>query len=203
MVLPRTIDPSPHDPLLLRPLPPSLPSDPSALVSELASQLHTFIDAEGDVDPILLNTLSAGVRHATRSAQTTVNAGRVHSAEARAGLDAADAELRAVMYELGKVREAIAECDAYVPEYEKLDLVPEDDFLASVEQEVLAGLREYFPSFPIFVTSSSRDYHTSCGFCDQADTQPQTSRRNTTPLPSSVLNPSSQPSWRAKGSSPT
>lgn len=143
MVLPRIIDPSPHDPLLLRPLPSSLPSDPSALVAELSSQLHAFIDSEGDVDPVLLNTLSAGVRHATRSAQTTVNAGRVHSAEARTELDAADAELRAVMYELGKVREAIAECDAYVPEYEKLDLIPESEFLESVDQEALAGLREY------------------------------------------------------------
>lgn len=154
MVLPRVIDPSPHDPLLLRPLPSSLPSDPSALVSELSSQLHAFIDAEGDVDPILLNTLSAGVRHATRSAQSTVNAGRVHSAEARTELDAADADLRAVMYELGKVREAIAECDAYEPEYERLELVSEDEFLASVEQDVLAGLRELSPfHFPTHSTN--------------------------------------------------
>lgn len=141
-MLPRTIDPSPHDPLLLRPLPTQLPPDPSALVSELAAQLHSLIDSS-DADPVLLNTLAAGMRHATRSAQSTVNAGRVHSADARSALDDADADLRAVMYELGKVREAIAECDAYETEYERLELVPEDEFMKSAEKGVIEGLREY------------------------------------------------------------
>lgn len=182
MALPRALDPSPHDPLLLRPLPSALPADPTALVSALSAELHAFIDAEGAADPLLLNTLAAGVRHATRSAQASVNAGRVRSSEARAELDAADADLRAAMYELGRVRDAIAECDAYTPAYEELELVPEDEYLQGADEAVLAGLREYLCPFWVAPAPAVRGHAGSeLAFVEpQADRQHPRSRNGTT-----------------------
>lgn len=143
MGLPRSIGPaSATHPLVLLPLPPSVPADATPLATSLAASLHAYVDA-GAADPLALNALAAGMRHATRSAQICVNAARAGSSGARAQLDDADAALQAARYELGKVRAAAHECDAYVPQYTGLDIegiAERGEHGGSGEEEVEAEL---------------------------------------------------------------
>jgi hypothetical protein len=123
MVLPTTIaEPSPLDPLLLLPLPESLPPPPGADLDALVVQLRNHIDtidspadaaAAAGSSTLPLPVLSAGMRSANRNAQVLMNAARSGAAEARGRLDEVDVDLRTAEYELARVRDEMALCMEY------------------------------------------------------------------------------------------
>ncbi|TXT05992.1 hypothetical protein VHUM_03753 [Vanrija humicola] len=137
MSLPTRIgDPSPHDPLVVLPLPEKLPASPLPQLHDLAGQLNAHLGNEPAPD---LPVLTAQMRSTTRASQVLLNAARAGATDARAGLDEADVALRTVMYELDRVREEMAQCMSYEPMYETLDIPDEEAFLASADAEVLAA----------------------------------------------------------------
>lgn len=111
MSLPTHIgDPSPHDPLVLLPLPAKLPPSPLPQLHDLSAQLSAHLGNEPAPD---LPVLTAQMRSTTRASQVLLNAARAGATDARAGLDEADVALRTVMYELERVREEMAQCLSY------------------------------------------------------------------------------------------
>lgn len=148
MVLPSTIaQASPLDPLVLLPLPDTLPPSPAAELAPLVSALKAHLENQPNAIP--LPALAAGMRTATRNAQVLVNSARLGAAEARLKLDQEDVALRTTEYELARVREQMAQCNAYEwvtrvlsnprPMYETMTM-PDAE---SLEAEVLSAIREY------------------------------------------------------------
>lgn len=101
---------SPLDPLLFLPVASPLPEFPDADLNLLLCELDAALAGKSEFS---ISVLTAQIRLATRNAQALLNAGRKGTAESRAELDGVDTELRAVEYELNRVREEIAKCEEY------------------------------------------------------------------------------------------
>ncbi|WWD19703.1 hypothetical protein CI109_104167 [Kwoniella shandongensis] len=145
MVLPSVIsEPSPIDPLVLLPLPNTLPSSPISDLDPLLSALEAHLSPSSTNDPnvtkLPIPVLTALMRQITRRSQVLLNAARVGAAEAREELDGVDGDLRGVEYERERVKEEIDRCMEYAPAYEELDLPDIESFLASADESVLSSL---------------------------------------------------------------
>jgi len=116
MVLPTEIhEASSLDPLLLLPLPASLPPNPTPaiqpLLQSLEAHLNTASSSSSKSLPIQL--ITAQLRQVTRNSQILLNAARVGAAEARSRLEEVDVGLRGVEYERARVKEEIEKCLDY------------------------------------------------------------------------------------------
>ncbi|WRT70158.1 uncharacterized protein IL334_007152 [Kwoniella shivajii] len=140
MVLPKTIcPPSPLDPLLLLPIPTTLPSSPIGDLDPLLSSLQSHLDSSSD-SHIPITALTSTIRQITRKSQILLNAARAGAAQARDELDKVDEELRGVEYERARVGDEILRCSEYAPAYEEMDLPSPEDFLAQADESVLKTL---------------------------------------------------------------
>ncbi|WVR00129.1 hypothetical protein IAU59_007271 [Kwoniella sp. CBS 9459] len=145
MVLPRRIDePSPLDPLILLPIPDTLPASPQAdldpLLSTILTQLGPPDETKDETGQSPMTALTASIRAITRKSQILLNAARSSVAQERDVLDQSDSVLRGVEYERERVREEIERCKDYSPEYESLDLLDASSFLAQADETVLSQL---------------------------------------------------------------
>lgn len=114
MVLPTSISqPSPLDPLLLLPLPKSLPASPAGDLDPLLSAVDAHLDPSSPMPSYPIALLTSHMRQITRRTQILMNAARVGAAEARQELDQADVDLRGVEYERDRVRDEIERCEDY------------------------------------------------------------------------------------------
>lgn len=140
MVVPTDLaGPSPLDPLVLLPVPPSLPPNPTSDLESLLASFETALASQPDIP---LPVLTAQMRLINRNAHILLNAARHNTSLARDELDKADLELRGVEYELGKVREETKRCEEYEAGYRDLQLPSVEDFLAEAGEEVVGALRE-------------------------------------------------------------
>ncbi|OCF38065.1 hypothetical protein I316_00289 [Kwoniella heveanensis BCC8398] len=153
MVLPRRIDePSPLDPLILLPIPDTLPTSPQGDLDPLLTTLLSQIDAQTQhqddrsagtgpgAGKVPITALTASIRAINRKSQILLNAARGSVAQERDALDQSDSVLRGVEYERERVREEIERCKDYVPEYEALELPDAESFLSQAGESVLSSL---------------------------------------------------------------
>jgi hypothetical protein len=115
MVLPSSIgQPSPLDASLVLPLPNKLPQNPRDVLETLYGAIEAQLDpATASSSKIPIPVITAQMRLVQRNAQAMMNAARTGTAEARAGLDEVDVDLRMVEYERDRVRDEINRCAEY------------------------------------------------------------------------------------------
>lgn len=115
MVLPPSIgQPSPLDASLVLPLPNKLPQDPRNVLETLYAAIEAQLDpATASSSKIPIPVITAQMRLVQRNAQAMMNVARTGTAEARAGLDEVDVDLRMVEYERDRVRDEINRCAEY------------------------------------------------------------------------------------------
>ena len=113
MVLPLQISAqSPLDPLLLLPVPTTLPASPIVSLDPLVDGLNEAL-SQASSSKIPITAYTAQLRQITRRSHVLLNAARVGAAEAREQLDNVDVELRGVEYERNRVREEMGKCEEY------------------------------------------------------------------------------------------
>ena len=113
MVVPNRIDdPSPLDPMLLLPVPSTLPKDPRPSIQPLLAAIEQCLADPGS-SPLPIATLTSQMRQIWRNSHVLLNAARAATAEARERLDQVDVDLRGVEYERNRVRDEIAKCEDY------------------------------------------------------------------------------------------
>ena len=127
MVAPTNLTgPSSLDPLVLLPIPSSLPENPSKDLSKL---LDSFERVLGSNDEIPISVLTSQMRLLNRNSHILLNASRHQASIQRDQLDQGDLELRGVLYELEKVRDEIEKCSNYSAGHEDLELPSVEEVL--------------------------------------------------------------------------
>jgi hypothetical protein len=116
MVLPITIAEVPSlDPLLVLPIPKTLPPRPTQIINPLVDAIHEqlYPTSYASSSKLPMTVLTAQMRQTTRRSQVLLNAARDGTARSRRNLDELDSSLRGVEYERDRVGQEIAQCEDY------------------------------------------------------------------------------------------